>query len=292
MKGADEARRPAIVRTALEAIYAFAHFLAPTIPGATQTIFEKIGTAPVCAHNLRDDFYNLQPGTPVMLGDILFQKIETQTPSAGTSVVEGSTKSGSSVPVGKGAKGVKGVPSTAGTEEDAHEIDFTKVELRVGRITKVWNHETADRLYIEEIDVGAEAGGVRQIVSGLRPYYSLEEIQDRLVIVVCNLKESKFQGVMSFGMVLAAKSADGSKVELLKVPEGSVVGERVKLVGYEGAYPAALSAARLKKVKAWEAVAPDLHADDNGVACWKALPLTTPAGVCTVSAALASSPIS
>lgn len=292
MKGADEARRPAIVRTALEAIYAFAHFLAPTIPGATQIIFDKVGTAPVCTHDLRDDFYNLKPGTPVTLGDILFQKIEvpaSETPSGVTSV-----KSGSSAPAPKNKGGAKvaNANAAAGAEEDAHEIDFTKIELRVGRITKVENHATAERLYVEEIDVGAEAGGVRQVVSGLRPYYSLEDMQDRLVIVVCNLKESKFQGVISFGMVLAAKSADGAKVELLTVPEGSVIGERVKLVGYEGAYPPALTAARVKKVKAWEAVAPDLHSDEQGVACWKALQIATSAGVCTVSSALASSPIS
>ena len=281
MKGADEARRPAIVRTALEAIYAFAHFLAPVLPVATQLIFEKIGTAPVSAHNLRDDFYNLKPGSAVTLGDILFQKIEV----AATEVSEASTKS---APV-KGKGGAKNAPAVA--EEEAHEIDFTKVELRVGRITKIWNHETAERLYCEEIDCGVDAGGVRLVVSGLRPYYTLEQMQDRMVVVVCNLKESKFQGVMSFGMVLAAKSADGSKVELLAVPEGSVVGERVKLAGFEGAFPAGLTAARMKKLKAWEAVAPDLRTDEAGVACWKALPLCTAAGTLRADS-LVSSPVS
>jgi methionine--tRNA ligase beta chain len=280
MKGADEVRRPAVVRTALEAIYAFSHFLAPVLPIAAQTIFEKIGTAPVSTHNLRDDFYNLAPGSVVSLGEILFQKIEV--------AADAPVEAAKAAPA-KAKGGAKNAPAVA--EEDAHEIDFTKVELRVGRITRVWNHETAERLYCEEIDCGAEAGGVRQVVSGLRPYYTLEEMQDRLVVVVCNLKESKFQGVMSFGMVLAAKSADGTRVELLSVPEGSVVGERLQLQGYAGAYPPALSAARMKKVKAWEAVAPDLHTDDAGVACWKELQVGTAAGVCRV-ATLVSAPIS
>lgn len=281
LKGADEARRIPIVRTALEAIYAFSHFLAPVLPLATQTIFTKIGVAPVSAHNLRDDFYNIPVGTVVTLGEILFQKIEVAIPEP--SAVDVKATAGKPKP-GKAGK-------NAVEEEEVHEIDFTKVDFRVGRITKVWNHETADRLYCEEIDVGAEAGGVRPVVSGLRSYYSLEEMQDRLVIVVCNLKESKFQGVMSFGMVLAAKSADGSRVEILSVPEGSVVGERLTLQGYIGAYPAPLNAARMKKLKAWEGVAPDLHTDESGVACWKELQLCTSAGVCSV-ATLASSPIS
>ncbi len=67
------------------------------------------------------------------------------------------------------------------------------------------------------------------------------------------------------------------------MPEGSVVGERVKLQGYEGTYFAPLNAARMKKLKAWEAVVPDLHSNEEGVACWKELSLTTSAGVCRVA---------
>lgn len=286
LKGADEVRRVPIVRTALEAIYAFSHFLAPVLPLATQTIFTKIGVAPVSAHNLRDDFYNIPTGTVVTLGDILFQKIEVAITEASVADAKPAAGAGG----GKG-KPAKPAPKNAAVEEEVHEIDFTKVDFRVGRINKVWSHETAERLYCEEIDVGAEAGGVRVVVSGLRQYYTPEEMQGRLVIVVCNLKESKFQGVMSFGMVLAAKSADGSRVELLSVPEGSVVGERLTLQGYSGAYAAPLTSARMKKLKAWEAVAPDLHTDEAGVACWKELQLATSTGVCSV-ATLVSSPIS
>lgn len=47
-----------------------------------------------------------------------------------------------------------------------------------------------DRLYCEEIDVGEE--GPRQIASGLVPHYSLEEMKDRRVVVMCNLKVEIF----------------------------------------------------------------------------------------------------
>ena len=75
MKGADEARRPSIVRTTLEALYAFSHFLAPVMPFAAQEVFEKLGSPPRAAFLLSGDFYNLTPGTSVQLGDILFKKI-------------------------------------------------------------------------------------------------------------------------------------------------------------------------------------------------------------------------
>lgn len=59
-------------------------------------------------------------------------------------------------------------------------------------------------MFCEEIDVGEE-GGPRQIASGLREHYTLEDMQDRKVLVVCNLKAAKIVGFASNGMVLAAK---------------------------------------------------------------------------------------
>lgn len=76
MKGeALATRRQAIVRTSLEAVYAFTHFLAPVLPIAAQKIFDCLHTEPRSLYNLRSDFYNLAPGTPITVGGILFQKL-------------------------------------------------------------------------------------------------------------------------------------------------------------------------------------------------------------------------
>ena len=56
----------------------------------------------------------------------------------------------------------------------ADQPDICKLEFKVGVITKVWNHPMADKLYCEEIDVGEESP--RQIASGLRPHFTLEEM--------------------------------------------------------------------------------------------------------------------
>ena len=78
MKGADEPRRVAVVRTGLEAVYIFMHFLAPFMPLAAQSIFKKLHTDPISIPNLKSDFYNLKPGAEVTVGSVLFSKIETQ----------------------------------------------------------------------------------------------------------------------------------------------------------------------------------------------------------------------
>jgi hypothetical protein len=142
------------------------------------------------------------------------------------------------------------------------------------------------RLFCEEIDLG-ESNGPREIASGLREHYTLEEMQGRRLIVVCNLKEAKLVGFVSKGMVLAAKSADG-RVELVSPPENAAIGERVFIDGMVGE---PYSPARMKKTKAWELViAPFLKTNDDCVACWNGLPLMTSAGACYVKS-ITNSPI-
>jgi methionine--tRNA ligase beta chain len=242
---------------------------------------------------LKGDFYNLIPGTPVSVGNILFQKIEVEDLLVKT---EGSVK------VGAGVKGAPVKPKKVEVvEEDPNQVDFTKMDFRVGVISKVWYHETAERLFCEEIDVGEEAP--RPVASGLRQFYSLEEMQGRKVVVVCNLKESKLQGFMSCGMVLAAKVTGESGLEggvgevrivLVEPPEGSTVGDRVYIDGLKegetgGGIP--LTPARVKKLKVWEAVVVDLSTDSEGVACWKDKPLMVAGGAITAKSA-PNSPIS
>jgi methionine--tRNA ligase beta chain len=168
---------------------------------------------------------------------------------------------------------------------DPNQPEFTKIDIRVGKITKVWNHESADKLFCEEIDVGEECGP-RQIASGLRGHYTLEEIQDRLVLVVCNLKAAKIVGFVSNGMVLAAKGDD--KVELITPPEGSKIGERVFIEGLTGEPQ---SSAQVKKRKTWDKMSKGLKTVEGGVATWEGKTIQTSAGLCS-SASLIGAPIS
>lgn len=55
------------------------------------------------------------------------------------------------------------------------EITITRLDIRVGLITKAQKHPDADSLYVEEIDVGESQP--RTVVSGLVKYIPLEEMQ-------------------------------------------------------------------------------------------------------------------
>ena len=79
--------------------------------------------------------------------------------------------------------------------------DFAKVEMKIGTIVSCEKHPKADRLLVEQIDLGDE---VRQIVSGIAKYYKPEDIVGKKVIVVTNLKPVQLRGVESNGMVLCA----------------------------------------------------------------------------------------
>lgn len=157
------------------------------------------------------------------------------------------------------------------------EISICRLDIRVGLITKVQKHPDADSLYVEEIDVGE--GQPRTVVSGLVKYIPLEDMQNRKVCVLCNLKPATMRGIKSQAMVLAASSSDQTKVELVEPPQSAHVGERVTFPGFEGNPDDVLN----PKKKVWETVQSDLHTDKELVACYKDVPFSTSAGVCKVS---------
>ena len=115
----------------------------------------------------------------------------------------------------------------------AGDIDVSKLDIRVGVITKAWLHEEADKLFCEEIDIGEEEGP-RKIASGLRAHYNLEDLEGQRVLVLANLKTRKLVGFPSHGMVLCAASEDSSKVEFIEPPADAKLGERVMCDGFDG----------------------------------------------------------
>jgi methionyl-tRNA synthetase len=100
--------------------------------------------------------------------------------------------------------------------------EFKKMDLRVGKIKEVLDHPQADKLYLVNVEIGGEE---KQVVAGIKPYYTKEELVGKLVVVVNNLKPSVIRGVESKGMVLAATDTSGLAVITLDKPiaPGSVV---------------------------------------------------------------------
>ncbi|XP_017093788.2 aminoacyl tRNA synthase complex-interacting multifunctional protein 1 [Drosophila bipectinata] len=147
-------------------------------------------------------------------------------------------------------------------------VDVGRLDLRVGKIVEVGRHPDADSLYLEKIDCGEAAP--RTVVSGLVKFVPLEEMQDRLVVVMCNLKPAKMRGVTSEAMVMCASTPE--KVEVLSPPAGAVPGDLVYCEGYPRQPDAQLN----PKKKIFEACAPDLKTNDALVACYKGAALHVP----------------
>lgn len=84
--------------------------------------------------------------------------------------------------------------------------DFAKLDLRVGTIIACEKHPKADRLLVEQIDLGG--GDIRQIVSGIADHYSPQELIGKRVVVVANLKPAKLRGIESQGMILCAQAEE------------------------------------------------------------------------------------
>lgn len=158
---------------------------------------------------------------------------------------------------------------------------ITALDIRVGRINKVWTHDEADKLYCEEIDVGEDEP--RQIASGLRPYLSQEDLDGRMVLVLCNLKARKLAGFPSHGMVLCASNEDHTDVKLVSVPVDAKIGERVTVPGFdfESEEGAPFAENKIGKKKVFEKIAPFLKTSEYGVPEFGGRPLLTSAGVCT-----------
>ena len=89
--------------------------------------------------------------------------------------------------------------------------DFAKVELRVAKIEQCEPIKKAKKLLKLQVNDGSSK--LRQIVSGIAPWYKPEDLIGKSVIIVANLKPAKLCGEMSNGMLLAGDvSEDDVKV--------------------------------------------------------------------------------
>lgn len=103
--------------------------------------------------------------------------------------------------------------------------EWKKIEMKVGKILKVERVPKTDKLYKLQVDIGEEKP--RQIVTGLVPFYTEEELQDRKIIVLTNLEPAKFKSEVSEGMLLCATDEENNKCVLLsiekEIKEGTII---------------------------------------------------------------------
>lgn len=171
-------------------------------------------------------------------------------------------------------KKVKGPQKAAGGDEFVP----SKFDMRVGKVVEVSRHPDAESLYVEKIDIGEPEP--RTIVSGLVKYVPIEEMQDRMVVVLANLKPASMRGVKSAGMVLCASAGEPAVIEPLQPPQGSKPGDRIVAEGYDDTPDPVLNT---KKSDALAKMLAGFRTDASLRATWNKSVLGTSNGPVTVS---------
>lgn len=117
--------------------------------------------------------------------------------------------------------------ATAPVADELIDIDlFARVKLRTATILKVELVPKSKKLYQIQVDVGEL--GQRQIVSGIAPYYTPEQLVGKQIVIVANLKPAKLMGVESNGMLLAASTDSDGTLALLTPERPIISGARVR----------------------------------------------------------------
>jgi len=203
------------------------------------------------------------------------------TPSSASAKAPAAPKAAKAEAAGKApaakapaAKAAAAPPAAGGPAEGSDEAALCKLDIRCGRILECSRVPDADSLYLLKINVGEAEP--RQVVSSLVKHYKEEELQNRQVLVYCNIKPGKMRGFDSQAMVLAAtkdKGADNEKCELLAPPTGVPEGTRPMCAGLEvGSLSATQNVKTVSKV--WGQVQPLLLTSDRCEATFKGNALT------------------
>ncbi len=236
----DEAKKErleTVLYNLVESILIGAELLESFMPETAERIRKQLNAQPRGKESLNT--FGLYPsGNKVTEApEILFARLDVKEVMEKVEEIRAKQKvmaeaeaNGSSADNAEAADGAKdgSASKEAGVDvEKAPEItidDFFKTQLRIGQIIKCENVEKSKKLLCSQVRMGSE---VRQIVSGLRPYYTAEEMVGKKVVVVANLKPAKLAGVLSEGMLLCAEDAEGKPVLLTAekdVPNGVSIG--------------------------------------------------------------------
>jgi tRNA-binding EMAP/Myf-like protein len=141
---------------------------------------------------------------------------------------------------------------------DGELSEFSRLEIRCGKILDVAVHPEADGLYVERVDFGEAEP--RTIVSGLAKFQSVEAMSGRMVVGLLNLPPRSMRGVESSGMLLCASTEERTIVEPISPPADATLGD---LCVFDGTASAPLPSSS-RAGRAWTNVAPTMATDQSG----------------------------
>ena len=178
-----------------EGITVGATLLHSFMPSTSDRILEQFNTEPVQYDDL-DKFGNYPTGTCVtQKPEILFERLDMEEVLKKVEELHPDDSENKVEP------GIDIEPKDEITFDE-----FGKMQFQVGEIIKCEEVPKSKKLLCSQVQIGSE---VKQIVSGIKKYYSPEEMVGKKVMVLVNLKPAKLAGVLSEGMLLCAEDDKG-----------------------------------------------------------------------------------
>lgn len=217
--GKDEtkkARLACVLYNLLEAIRITTTLLSCFMPSTMPKVWEQIGAdSDLITYENAGKFNVLPQNVKVQKGAALFPRIDVDKEIEElNALIEKQTKE---------AQKAQEKPKIEGLAEISFD-DFSKVELRVAKITHCEPIKRAKKLLKIVVDDGTAEP--RQIVSGIAPWYSPDDLIGKSVVIVANLKPAKLCGEMSNGMLLAGDVSEND-VKVLFV-DGMPSGTKIR----------------------------------------------------------------
>ena len=198
--GKDEskkARLASVLYNLLEAIRISTTLLSCFMPSTMPKVWEQIGAdSSLITYENAGKFGVLPENVTVHKGEPLFPRID----------VEKEIDELNALIQKQADEAKKANEKPVGLAEIQFD-DFSKVELRVAKITECEPIKKAKKLLKLQVNDGSAEP--RQIVSGIAPWYKPEDLIGKKVVIVANLKPAKLCGEMSNGMLLAGDTEDG-----------------------------------------------------------------------------------
>ncbi len=186
----------------VESITIGASLLEPFMPETSEKILAQLNAKKRGFDEL-DQFGLYESGTKVVeKPEILFARLDLKEVLEKVEVLKEKQKAEAGVSEETEETGIDIEPKPEVTIDD-----FDKLQFQVGEIIACEAVKKSKKLLCSQVKIGSQ---VRQIVSGIKNFYSPEEMVGKKVMVVTNLKPAKLAGILSEGMILCAEDAEGN----------------------------------------------------------------------------------
>jgi methionyl-tRNA synthetase len=203
----DPAAAEGIIKDCLQIVKALALLMEPVMPEEADAVWNMLGNSDrVADHLIAEAPVPLEP-LPLPEPRPVFAKLEDERVAELDTILQGR------VETARAKAGEKKM-------EQVTIEEFARMDLRTGKVVKVDPVKGAKKLYRMDVDMGGE---IRQIISGIAPFYAPEELVGKDVVVVTNLKPANIFGLESRGMLLAAGEHASLLIPLKPVPPGTKI---------------------------------------------------------------------